>query len=43
MHTRASGHKKKNKTLNPVESNHRDGPTGHNKTLLITVIEGQNE
>ena len=28
-HTRASGHYIY--TLNPVENNHRDGPTGHNK------------
>ena len=24
--------------LNPVESNHRDGPTGHNNKLLINKI-----
>ena len=26
-------------TLNPVESNHRDGPTGHKKTMETRIIK----
>ena len=38
-HTRVSGHKHIYNyiyiyTLNPVESNHRDGPTGHNNITI---------
>ena len=37
-HTRASGHKHINiYTLNPVESNYRDGPTGHKKTFSMKM------
>ena len=40
-HTRASGHKNINIYIyssNPWESNHRDGPTGHNNILYIFSV-----